>query len=107
MKRHGNPEVIVTDKLRSYRSAMKVIGNAPRQAIGRWLKNRAKKSHLPCRRREWAMLHFGQMRSFQEFAVVHSSVHNHLSQERHLFSRANFKLNRTVALAKWRQLGDA
>ena len=28
MKRYGQPEVIVTDKLRSYSAAMKEIGNA-------------------------------------------------------------------------------
>jgi putative transposase len=54
MKRYGNPEVIVTDKLRSYGAAMKVIGNAPKQTTGRWLNNRAEKSHLPFRRRERA-----------------------------------------------------
>ncbi len=30
MKRYGQPEVIVTDKLRSYGAVMKVIGNAPK-----------------------------------------------------------------------------
>ena len=43
MKRHGRPEVLVTDKLRSYGAAMKVIGNADRQETGRWLNNRAEK----------------------------------------------------------------
>ena len=28
MKRHGNPHSLVTDKLRSYGAAMKVVGNA-------------------------------------------------------------------------------
>jgi putative transposase len=28
-------------------------------------------------------------------------------QERHFYSRDNFKLNRAVALAEWRQLGAA
>ena len=32
-------------------------------------------------------------------------VHNNLNQERHLYSRRNFKLNRTDALAEWRELG--
>jgi len=39
MKRYGPPHIIVTDKLRSYGAAMKVIGNAERQETGRWLKN--------------------------------------------------------------------
>jgi putative transposase len=47
------------------------------------------------------------MRSLQKFAAVHSSIHNHFNQERHLYSRGNFKLNRAAALAEWRQLGAA
>jgi len=104
MKRYGNPEIIVTDKLRSYGAAMKVIGNASRQETGRWQNNRAENSHLPFRRRERAMLRFRQMRSLQKFVAVHSSIHNHFNQERHLYSRTNFKLNRTAALAEWRGL---
>ena len=107
MKRFGNPRIIVTDKLRSYGAAMKQIGNANRQETGRWMNNRAENSHLSFRRREQAMLRFRQMRSLQKFVAVHASVHNHFNQERHLYSRANFKLNRTAALAEWRQLGAA
>jgi len=107
MKRHGRAEVLVTDKLRSYGAAMKVIGNADRQEMERWFNNRAENSHLPFRRRERAMLRFRQMRSLQKFAAIHGSVHNHFNQERHLYSRDNFKLNRAAALAEWRQLGAA
>ena len=95
MKRYGNPAVIVTDKLRSYGAAMKAIGNARKQETGRWLNNRAENSHLSFRRRERAMLRFRQIKSLQKFVAVHSSIHNHFNQERHLYSRDNFKLNRT------------
>ena len=52
------PRIIVTDKLRSYRVAMVVIGNADRQETGRWVNKRAENSHLPFRRQERAMLRF-------------------------------------------------
>lgn len=107
MKRHGQPEVVVTDRLKSYGAAMKVIGNSRRQATGRWLNNRAENSHLPFRRRERAMLRFRQMQSLQKFVSIHSSVQNHFNQERHLYSRSNFKRNRTAALSEWRQLCSA
>ena len=107
MKRYGNPQTIVTDKLRSYGAAMKVIGNAERQETGRWLNNRSENSHQPFRRRERAMLRFRQMRSLQKFVAVHGSIHNHFNQERAYYSRDNFKLNRTAALAEWRQLCSA
>lgn len=104
MKRYGPPEVVVTDRLRSYKAAMGEIGNEARQETGRWLNNRAENSHLPLRRRERAMLRFRRMRSLQTFAAVHSSVHNHFNQERHFYSRETFKENRNAALAEWRQL---
>ena len=47
MKRYGRPRAIVTDRLRSYGAAMKVIGNAAAQECGRWLNNRAENSHQP------------------------------------------------------------
>jgi putative transposase len=104
MRKHGEPEVIVTDRLRSYGAALKDIGASERQETGRWVNNRAENSHLPFRRRERAMLRFRRMRSLQKFAAVHSSVHNHFNQERHLYSRQYFKRNRAAALAEWRGL---
>ena len=107
MRRHGRPEITVTDRLRSYGAALKVIGAAGRQETGRCLNNRAENSHLRFRRRERAMLRFRRMRSLQKFAAVHASVCNHFNQERSLSSRPNFKLNRAAALAEWRVLGAA
>ena len=104
MKRHGRPDILVTDKLRSYGAALKDIGNADRQQTGRWLNNRSENSHQPFRRRERAMLRFTRMRSLQKFASVHASVYNHFNQERSLSTRPNFKLNRAAALAEWRGL---
>ena len=81
MKRYGQPHVIVTDKLRSYGAAMKIIGNARKQETGRWMNNRGENSHLlpgsglfsnheegPFRRPERAMPRFRSMRSLQKFA---------------------------------------
>jgi putative transposase len=107
MRRYGSPEAIVTDRLRSYGAALREIVATHLQETGRYLNNRAENSHLPLRRRERAMLRFRRMRSLQTFAAVHSSVHNHFNQERHLYSRDTFKLNRAAALCEWRQLGAA
>lgn len=104
MKRYGRPDVVITDRLRSYRAAMKEIGNETRQVTGRWLNNRAENSHQPFRRRERAMAKFRSVNSLQKFASIHSSVHNHFNQERHLNNRENFKARRAAALTEWRQL---
>ncbi|MEW9919602.1 IS6 family transposase [Marimonas sp. MJW-29] len=104
MRKHGKPEAIVTDRLRSYGAALKAIGAEAKQETGRWANNRAENSHLPFRRRERAMLRFRRMRSLQKFASVHASVFNHFNQERSLSNRTHFKLNRAAALAEWRGL---
>jgi putative transposase len=73
MKRNGRAHIFVTDKLRSYCAAMKVIGNVDKQETSRWLNNRAVNSHQPTRRRERAMLRFRRMRTLQKFGAVHAS----------------------------------
>ncbi|HEU4634694.1 MAG TPA: IS6 family transposase [Edaphobacter sp.] len=106
LKRHGSPEAITTDGLRSYGAAMHELGNAEKQEIGRWANNRVENSHLPFRRRERAMLRFRRMACLQKFASVHASFHNHFNSERHLVDRATYKLRRSDALAKWQLLAS-
>jgi putative transposase len=107
MRRYGRPVEIVTDRCSWYGAALRDIGATARQLTGRWLYNRVENSHQPLRRRERSMQRFRRMRTLQIFAAVHSSVHNHFNHERHLYSRPNFKRNRTAALVEWRQLGAA
>lgn len=98
-KRHGRPKAITTDGLRSYKAAMKELGQADKQEVGRWANNRAENSHLPFRRRERAMLRFRQVKTLQKFSSVHAAFHNHFNQDRHLISRETYKAQRSAALA--------
>ena len=104
LKRHGAPEAIVTDGLRSYHAALVELGNEDKQEVGRHANNRVENSHLPFRRRERAMLRFRQMKTLQKFASVHANIANHFNQERHLVSRQEYKLRRSAALAEWQSL---
>ena len=104
IKRYGRPCSVVTDRLPSYRAAMKGLGNAGRQECGRWLNNRAENSHLPFRRREGAMARFRDIKTLQKFSAVHSSLYNHFNHQRNLNPRHIFKQNRAAALAEWREL---
>jgi putative transposase len=104
MKRYGRPHAIVTDRLRSYRAAMKILDVSDRQECGRWLNDRAENSHQPFRRLEGAMAKFRDIKTLQKFASIHTSIHNHFNLERHLSPRETFKQNRSAALAEWRQL---
>ena len=104
LKRHGRPEAVVTDGLRSYPAAMRELGNLDRQETGRWKNNRAENSHLPFRRRERAMLRFRRMKTLQKFASIHANISNHFNRERHLVDRPTYKTLRSAALAEWRGL---
>ena len=104
MKRHGRPEEIVTDGLRSYSAAMTELGNADKQEVGRWANNRVENLHLPFRRRERAMQRFRRMKTLQKFSSVHAQVHNHFNQERHLIDRQTYKQRRSATLAEWQMV---
>ena len=80
MKRNGQPRIIVTNKLRSYRAAMVIIGNADRQETGRRLNNRAENSYLPFRRRERAMLRFRRAKTLLKFVAGTAPIQNHFNQ---------------------------
>jgi putative transposase len=104
VNRYGQPRKIVTDGLRAYSAAMKEVGNADRQEVGRRLNNRAENSHQPFRRRERAMQRFRSTKTLQKFSSVHAQVHNHFNQERHLVTRQVYKQRRSAALTEWRAL---
>jgi putative transposase len=104
METYGRPRQIVTDRLCSYPAAMKEIGNADRQEVGRRLNNRAENSHQPFRRRERAMQRFRSTKTLQKFSSVHAEVHNHFNQEPRLVTRQAYKQRPAGALAAWRAL---
>jgi putative transposase len=104
LKRHGSPKTITTDGLRSYKAAMKELGNVEKQEVGRWANNRVENSHQPFRRRERAMLRFRRMKTLQKFTAVHAAFHNHFNKDCHLTMRDSFKDQRSAALAEWKSL---
>ena len=107
LKRYRTPEAIVTDRLASYRAALRRLGIASRQDVGRNVNNRAENSHLPFRRRERAMLGFRSRKTLQKFTAVQSAFTNHFNLEQHLYKRSDFKANRDQALRAWRQISIA
>ena len=104
LKRHGSPEAITTDGLRSYKAAITELGNLDKQEVGRWANNRVENSHLSFRRRERSMQRFRRMKSLQKFASVHANLHNHFNLKRHLVDRQTYKTRRSAALAEWQSL---
>src|SRR5512137_1081876 len=104
LKKHGvAPATIVTDKLGSYRSALRELGIARRHDTGRWKNNRAENSHQPLRQRERRMKRFKSPGSAQRFLSIHAAVYNVFNLQRHLISRRTLRSFRAQAMLTWRQ----
>ena len=103
LKKHGvTPATIVTDKLGSYRSALRQLGIAQRHDTGRWKNNRAENSHQPLRQRERRMKRFKSAGSAQRFLSIHAAVYNVFNVQRHLISRRTLRVFRAQAMLTWR-----
>ena len=80
------PDVLVTDKLRSYGAARAALGLTAHH--GRLRKNnRAENSHQPVRRRERKMQRFKSPESAERFLSTHAAVHNTFNVRRHRLTR--------------------
>ena len=103
LKKQGfTPDVLVTDKLRSYGAAKAALGLSARHEQGLRKNNRAENSHQPVRRRERKMQRFKSPGSAQRFLSNHAAVHNTFNVQRHLTSRATLRALRGEALQTWR-----
>ena len=104
LKKQGiTPAKIVTDKLRSYGSALCELGVVRRHDTGRWRNNRAENSHQPLRQRERRMKRFKSSGSAQRFLSTHAAIYNVFNIQRHLISRRTLRLFRDQAMLTWRQ----
>jgi putative transposase len=103
LKKQGfAPDMLVTDKLRSYGAANSEIGLSARHEQGLRKNNRAENSHQPTRRREYKMQRFKSPGSAQRFLSVHAAVYNTFNVQRHLTSRRSLRVLRDEALRTWR-----
>ena len=97
------PDVLVTDKLRSYGCARRELNLSARHEQGLRKNNRAENSHQVVQRRERKMQRFKSAGSAQCFLSVHSTVHNTLNLQRHLISGRTVRLFRAEAMRQWQQ----
>ncbi|WP_413992301.1 IS6 family transposase [Labrys okinawensis] len=101
-KQRFTPEVIITDRLRSYGAAIRELGLSARHEQGQRQNNRAENSHQPTRRREHRMQRFKSPGSAQRFLSTYAAVYNNFNLERHLISRKSLKSLRAAAMNEWR-----
>jgi putative transposase len=101
------PRVIITDKLRSYGAAKRIVmpGVAHRQH--RYLNNRAENSHQPTRERERRMRRFKSAGHAQRFVEVHGIIASHFRPRRHLLSAADYRQLRSKRFRSWNEVTGA
>lgn len=98
----GRPEMIVTDKLASYRAAARDLGLTDRRRpSGMRENNRAESSHLPIRRRERKQQQFKSRASAQRFLATHAAVYNVFNLQPHLIRRPTLRNLPAAAHQTW------
>ena len=101
LKRHGRvPRRLITDKLRSYAAACRVVMPSVVHCTDQYANNRAEVSHQPTRQRERQMRRFKSAAHLQRFAAVHGVVQNLFRVGRHLLRAAHHRVLRTRAFAE-------
>jgi putative transposase len=98
------PRVIITDKLRSYGAAKRVILPRVTHRQSRYLNNRAENSHQPTRQRERRMKRFKSPEHAQRFLEIHDIVSAHFRPKRHLLPAACYQAERQRRFQTWKQI---
>ena len=98
------PRVIITDKLRSYGAAKRVVLPRVVHRQSRYLNNRAENSHQPTRQRERRMRRFKSPGQAQRFLEVHDLIAPHFRPKRHLLSAAHYRVEREQQFQVWHEI---
>ena len=95
------PRRLITDQLRSYAAAARIVMPSVVRVTDQYANNRAEVSHQPTRQRERQMRRFKSAAQLQRFASVHGIVQNLCRVSRHLLRSAHHRLLRTRAFVEW------
>nr|WP_202499231.1 IS6 family transposase [Streptomyces sp. SID5476] len=98
------PQVVVTDKLRSYGAAHREVMPCVEHRQSKYLNNRAENSHQPTRQRERAMKGFRSVGGTQRFLSAFSGISPHFRPRRHLMPAHDYRAEMTVRFAIWEQI---
>ena len=95
------PRRMITDKLRSYKTAHRRVMPWVVHSTRQYENNRAELSHQPTRQRERQMRRFKSAGQAQRFVAVHGLVRNLFRVGRHLVRAAHHRFLRTRAFVTW------
>jgi len=98
------PQVVVTDKLRSYSAAHREVMPSVEHRSHKGLNNQAENSHQPTRQRERSMKGFRGTGAAQRFLSAFSGISPHFRPSRHLMTAPGYRAEMTIRFAIWDQV---
>ena len=99
----STPWKMITDKLRSYSSALREMAPSLVHITEQYQNNQAEVSHEPTRQQERQMRRFKSPGQAQRFLSFHGLVNNLCRQQRHMLSATNYRKLRDQAFIIWEQ----
>ena len=97
------PRKIITDKLASYKAALRELNCCIPHITEQYQNNRAEVSHQKIRQQQRQMRQFKTLAQAVRFLSGHGVINNHFRQQRHLLKARHYRLFRDKAFAQWQQ----
>jgi putative transposase len=98
------PNLIVTDKLRSYRAAKAEVLPSVEHHQQKYQNNRAENSHEPTRLRERVMRRFKSAGHAQRFLSTFGLISSHFRVGRHLYTAISYRAVMRTRFAVWEDI---
>jgi len=104
MKQYGMPKVLITDKLRSYGAAKRVLAPNLEHRSHKGLNNPVELLHKPTRRRERVMRRFKSSSHAQQFLSAHDQINALFRPRRHRLTAISYRNARSDAFVIWKEI---
>src|SRR6267143_502175 len=97
------PQVIITDKLKSYSAARAELMSSVEHHQHKYQNNRAENSHQPTRLRERVMRRFKSSGQAQRFLSAFGTITSHFRVGRHLYRAGAYRVVMKLRFALWEE----
>jgi putative transposase len=98
--------VVVTDKLRRCRAALRELLPHTEHRQSRYLNKRAENSHQRIRRRERALQRFKSANHAQRFLSIFEPLNTHFRPPRHLLNAPDYRRAMRERFSTWRDVAE-
>jgi putative transposase len=105
-QQYSAPTKITTDRLRSYKTALRETLPHIKHMRGKWFNNRAENSHIPVRERERRMKRFKSPEHAQSFLERFEFIRQHTKPKQHLLPSSAYRNSLAYRLRQWDRISQ-